>query len=1203
MKHLTVILLILLAGAVSAGQLVVSSLPYTVNQSSHSASTWDTITISGGALSSTTSGITFAASTHHWILLGPGGYRGAGGHTITFGTDWDVRGSTGISIGYRAHDITIQGMRIIAAPTAHLARGSDPAWVPADTNRGNLTAINAGMESYNITFKKSYGVTTGYGGWNGSYGMVANIVRTVWVDSSELGNDCYAYVNRSWFIAAALTSQRNTTFPPTVTYPYTIKVTNSYMWSNAHAAVYLRPNGSGGYNSADTLIAHFDNDTVVVDSRNNRYTSYAGAELGAANAYGISSTYLGPGSYFNNVTILSGSTYLGGRGIMFVATRAGAANPVEVSDCRIDIHAGSDVEFPDSAFANGGTDNNYVCGIKIRQGANGIYVHDNSVTLTGDTTAAYGRHGIAWHRRGECIQYEQLFDIGDPYAGPYNVRVENNLCSAKVRTNVESNRYDLAAAGVECANFLDASFIWRGNRMLSQSKYIYFYGVYDGPARYWTIDRDTVGWLSSAITRRGVFNLGSYLPVTYNYGKDISFLSGTTPTACYYWDDAIAGTRTYQVTLQQTVKVKVIDLNGNPLSGATVSIQNAYGQSWSLGTTSPSGVLSRATTYQYFSQAGDSSGFNPHTLTITRTNLLGQVETQTKQITISSTTDTVYIPMSQVDNVVANRDFGAASTWGTLGIPREQVAWYKGDTLVFISNGSNRVNSWGNGTINAFTNGTVWNYDHNHMELRNDTLWVFGRRMATYGGNPTYIPPSGAVGSDTCWVNLWRVSGATPTLLASGKIGTGAGWPSSRYDINFIATGAHIGSGSNMVAILRYAGNSSMNGNVAWYSSTDNGLTWTYGGQIAAPMVQNVQVRFDIDKIFNGSAWGVLANQIWVSVFSYGSNPQRFYSATYNGSAWTSVLTLTDPQTYSAVPTTPCWQRCISTQTDTLGWYHVTWTDNASPSHILHAYRKPGASTWYQDTVETMGWQMPGAEAYTAFSFNEKHNRLHIFYTRRLSATANNNALATKQWSNTAEMWGPRQQIGAATGVIAMAGSQPFPKTIDSCRSAILYTNGTRALLLSLIDTTAGTSGSAPPHVDTILTVSDATGSESPTDSLTFDIEISPVLADNLTYSYATQDVTAFDCSTPPLSAGTLYRSTSGTQTILAGDSTAQIKVAMCQDYFVTGVRTMRLWLSSFNHPGIRNNSFTDSMGTGTINNVDTAGATGANKRVRARKP
>ena len=70
-----------------AGQLVITSLPYTVNQSSHSASIWDTITIQGTRLTSRNNGIIFSASTHHWLVL-------LANDTIAFGTDSTYRPAT-----------------------------------------------------------------------------------------------------------------------------------------------------------------------------------------------------------------------------------------------------------------------------------------------------------------------------------------------------------------------------------------------------------------------------------------------------------------------------------------------------------------------------------------------------------------------------------------------------------------------------------------------------------------------------------------------------------------------------------------------------------------------------------------------------------------------------------------------------------------------------------------------------------------------------------------------------------------------------------------------------------------------------------------------------------------------------------------------------------------------------------------------------
>jgi len=1161
-KRFAFAVLLLLAAAVQGGQLVVSSLPDTVNQTSHSAALWDTITIAGTKLTSTTNGVLFANSTHHWLLL-------LATDTVIFGTDSTYRpsvysGARGIDVGSNCHDITIKGGYILHQP-ANVSAGYDGPFVWADTVNAYNLCIDAGYASYNILVDSVKEARVR--GYNSH--VMAGGQKMIRVNACRFFNDCYAYSSRELFLACCIKVEASDLDLLAGEYHY--RITNSYLEDNAHAAVYANSNNAARY-----TVVQLDGDTIKVDSRNRRYTTYSGTGASSTNAYGVQFTYGGPGSYINNCVITSGTSHSGGRGIQLVSANGTQANLIVISYNKISCHEGLNVEFGTLYYG---------CGVKIRQDCKGVWLHHNAIAWTGDITQTVG---AAYQPKGEALMYQMGFDVGSPFGGPYYVTIENNACSTFAVTNVNNSNYELAAVAFESGWYLDPTVVYRNNKTYSMQEN-YITGQYDGGGNHLRMTGDSCySNVASLLPHRLTFNISDYRGAIDNWATDFYYGTGTSPTSVgYYFQGQATSSGAQNITIKRTVPVKIIDLNGNPLSGATVSIQNAYLQSWSLGTTGGSGTVSRAMTYQYSSRAGDSSAFNPQTITVTRTNLLGVVESQTKRITVSSATDTVYIPMSQVDNVVANRDYGAASTWATLGIPREQVAWYKGDTLVFISNGTNRVNQWGSGTITAFTNGTVWNYDHNHMELRNDTLWVFGRRMATYGGNPSYIPPSGAVGSDTCWVNLWRVSGATPTLLASGVVGTGTGW-GNRYDINMIFTGAHIGTSSNMIGIMRFGGNASTSGNIMWYSSANNGLTWTYRGQIASPMVQNVQVRFDIDRIFAGTAWVDLANQLWVNIFSYGSNPQRFYSATYEGTTWSSAITMTDPQTYSASPTTPCWQRCISTQTDTLGWYHVAWTDNANPSHILHAYRKPGAATWYQDTVETMGWQMPGAEAYTAFSLNEKHNRLTLLYTRRLSATANNNAAVVRQWSNPAEMWGPGQQIGTATGVIAMAGSQSIPKTVDSCRSAFLYTSGTRAYILSLIDTTAG---AAPPEqpIDTIIRIADAFANEG--DSMAFSITLSPALSGNVTYNYATIGGglpwgTAIDCH-PPVTPTSVYWSEMGTRTILAGATTDQIKIRTCRDGYVNPDLWFSMILSGFSIAGVRNAS-TDSLAIGTVINIDT---------------
>ncbi len=586
--------LVLLSGAaVHAGQLVVTSLPYTVNQSSHSASTWDTVTISGTRLTSSRDGIIFAASTHHWLLL-------LANDTIVFGTDSTYRpgtstGARGIDFNSYAHDITVKGGYILHQPAN--VTSDETVFRTQDTVNAYNLCIDGGYGTYNLLIDSvKEARVRGYNSHVMSGGL-----KMVTVRASRFFNDCYAYSSRELFLACCIKIEGNAAELTTGEFHY--RILNSYLEDNAHAAVY-----AAGSTSSTYCVVQMDGDTVKVDSRNRRYTSYSGTGASNVNAYGIQFTYGGPGSYIKNCVITSGTRYHGGRGIQFVRSKGTQSNQIEIAYNRVDVHEGLNVEFGTLYYG---------CAVKIRQNSAGVWLHHNAIIYTADTTQTVGR---AYQPKGEALMYQMGFDEGGAYTGPYYITIENNACSTKVLTNVNDPDYELSTIDFETCEYSDNTVIYRNNKMYSSGNHVYNFGQYDGGGSHVRMSGDTVIInQNSAINPKWTFNPGDYRGAYDNWATDFTYSPSTADTSITHeFQNNTTGSGTQNITLKQTVSIYVKGSNGLPVVNASVSVRNAYNQTVLSGVTNNGGRLSGVVSYWYEVRSGtDSTSFNNFTSTAT----------------------------------------------------------------------------------------------------------------------------------------------------------------------------------------------------------------------------------------------------------------------------------------------------------------------------------------------------------------------------------------------------------------------------------------------------------------------------------------------------------------------------------------------------------------------------------------------------------
>lgn len=1153
-RPLLIVLCLCAVASVEAGQIVVSSQ---TTISTHSASLWDTVTISGTKVSSAT-GATITANVNYL-------YFKLDNDTIAFGTG---NASLARGIFITADNIVIDGGYFIHSPTGTLANdAANPAW-PTDTTIHDCAAIRisdqTGIEIKNVR----RAVVKGWGSDNQSGGVIRG-GNQFWVhDCDSLTNLYYAFNRRDYFEATVIRSSSGSSYIPsgvlmhdgTAWGAYNFKVTNNEIISKCHVGIYF-----ANYPSSDTTlgarpICIIDSNMISNDSRNTKYTSYpAGTYAGTTQNYALQITDAGPGTKIRYNTIRSGSAYLGGQGIHLVGLRGSPANPVEVSHNDIDVHSAGNTEYG-VGFLN--------LAIKWRQNCHDLWMHHNRIVYTIDTASIVPDYGHPYSPYGHAVEDQTEWGGGD--IPPRNILFENNACSLKVRPNANYAGATLSGGAYNFAEgYLDdASQVIRYNNFYSEGSAVICNGQTgsDEGADYRRLYGDTLSRKVMNFSCQYTYELG------VRGGSDIGMIAtdvyygaNTSSTTEPSWSYRCGTGAVYpgDLTFRRTIHVKIVDYNVNQLPNATVTGVNSYGKTVLSGTTGVTGLVSAPVTYAWYSRTlTDSLSYNPLTVTVSRINRYGVTETRTKKVTVNATTDTVKFTLDNADFVELERNVANTATSDPqTGVPREQCGFKGGDTLWWYTSyevtnlpggGFGRAAGWGTGTITRLsTSGLL--YNHAHFDYRHDTLWSFAKNSSSSG--PFYV-------------RLWNLNGP-----AMSQLGTGYTIPSDPQ--NLIGGGVHYqkvsaADSAKMVMYLRAGGTGPYTNNVMYWTSTNNGLNWTYGGTAYA---LGNDIRVDVDPQASGTgAWGVSYN--------YGGN-DLLYSSVWNGTTWSSEAINS--------ATFPMNQRTFATVQDTLGWKHVIWNTYTTPNYVLHAWKKPGALTWSIDTLDVWPRAIDAAEDLVKISAtcNDGYNRVRFQYNKALDATVGNLAVYECKWSNYAEQASQPLRISSMAQTLALTGSLNVPKSVTRDYSMCMYTSGTasRPLWLNLVrDTTAGAGPITPEPIDTFLIIADASSNEG--DSMTFIVTLSPALGTNISYTLFTSGGTALDCAIPPNGCGNVYKSRAEVRTIFAGSTTDRFKIATCRDNCVTGNLQYGMVLTAFSVPAVRNAS-SDTVAVGTVINID----------------
>lgn len=562
------VLVLLLAGTVQAGQHIVTSLPREFRSRDHSADLWDTVTIAGTKLSSATDGLIFTpdyqSPLHHWYIK-------LDKDTLEFGTGGgsNLEGIVVNSIsGYPFHDIIIEGGWIIHKPP----RSND------STIKYNNCLEFGGTD---LLVKN---VSMRAGGWNGK--CVAGSGYDIDIDGGTYLSDVVYYDSRCQFDAVIMSLAG--TFDSAYAWQHghncNVRIHNIKIENAPHAGIRMASSNEG----RGIFLVY--NCSLQGDARNLKYTSYSGTCASCANPYMIALSRPMGGSEIYNNTITSGTKYAGCRGILVEHASGADYSYVRIHDNIIDIHEGPNAEYSESQTETHA--------LRIRNGCHHVYVYDNRITATGDaltSTSSYGR---------SITPFRYSAGENDSVINTFNI-VEGNLFRAKSLTS------GVTAYGVvfDAVMIYDTTLIFRNNRIESDNILVKFGEINDG-AKGVTLYGDTLKFLSPSYNPQ-TFHVGhlcNNFNCSKNFARDIIYESGASDTNIVLSCDA-QGTLDFGV--QRTIRIRVLGNNGMPVPGARVIATNNYRKNIIDGMTAGDGVVSGPATYWWESRSAvDSLAYN-----------------------------------------------------------------------------------------------------------------------------------------------------------------------------------------------------------------------------------------------------------------------------------------------------------------------------------------------------------------------------------------------------------------------------------------------------------------------------------------------------------------------------------------------------------------------------------------------------------------
>ncbi len=590
-----IILSLIFSSPVMAARHTITSLPYTASQQGTNYS--ETLFVAGTNLPSSTNGIRITG--HDIVLM-------LGTDTLSFGTG-NGDGHYGIQTwgdGFNgSYNIKIVGGTILHNP-------SDT------TVEYNRCLVFAGGRDYLIDNTDL--IVRGFNGSCIGYLTGSYFNRNIEFSGGKWTSEVTAYTSRCDYDGACAN------FGGTAPSAY------DYHWKIHDVALVQSP----GQGICINGLSYIYDCSITVDARNDFYSYYSeGVCASAANSFAIIGSELVAGSEIHDNVILAGEQYQGcDGGLLLQVSRGTPANHIMVYGNYISIHRGWDAHY--------GPMNPK--GIKTRYHNRFVDIFNNEIYIhVGQTyRSAYGPNGIGIE---VITRFDEDSDWIDGRVPDSFVVIENNYIEVvALDSDVDEAQCSRLTCPEDPSVYLwdEAGMVWRYNHLVTPM-WAHHFGGYDGDAQNVTVIGDTISFSDSpwgAATKRSFF-MGYAYEGRGNRAVDCCFLNGATDTAIGF--KYSGGEHT--LTLQKTLRVRVLGNNGYPVSNAQVSVLNNYGQTVLSGLSDAQGAIAGVVSYLYRAEDGpDSLYFNQFGVTTFKSS-----DTSTTMHTVSAHSSDVILVLAE----------------------------------------------------------------------------------------------------------------------------------------------------------------------------------------------------------------------------------------------------------------------------------------------------------------------------------------------------------------------------------------------------------------------------------------------------------------------------------------------------------------------------------------------------------------------------
>ena len=593
----------------------------------------DTLVLSGTNLSSTENGLMI---TGHDVVL----YLVD--DTLTFGTD-NGDGYYGVRIGANAYNIRVVGGMIFHGGTG-------------DQNDCALL-----IRSNDILF---YQVDMLVKGTNGHCFDVPSVgspgMYNVEIHGGHFWNNSTAYTSRCQYDGAAF--RLGQSYGGYGDYDY--KVHGIKIVNTSGPGIMI----SGRTQTGNEALAYVYECTLTGDARNDFYSYPSGTCLSSANSYAIALLKLKGNSECHDNVVTSNTSYGGSRGILIENSSGNADSTIKIYNNYVNVHEGPNAEYGEGLPVHG---------LRVRAIDGGttsfINVYNNTFICEGDTTQST----TSYNSSVMPMRYSQTNT-------PAHIIIENNLFRSKSLTAGVSS----AAVVYDAVTVTDTTCRFRYNRIEGDGTLVH-YGHTNAEAKDIVMLGDTLKFLSPTYSTE-TFHVG-YLSNDFDcsgqFVIDATYESGVSDTNIIF---AINGT--LDITLQEILKIRVLDADSSVIDNANVIAVNNYGDTVITNTTDVDGFYSEVVSYWFEANwTSDSTAFNDFYIKAEKDG-----DTASTTLSVSPTSDSVVLVIEGIGgegppDAVTDLNAVPGSVGGTIELtwtsPDNNIEYYiiKYDTILITT--------------------------------------------------------------------------------------------------------------------------------------------------------------------------------------------------------------------------------------------------------------------------------------------------------------------------------------------------------------------------------------------------------------------------------------------------------------------------------------------------------------------------------------